>query len=151
MLILVCGLRLCTKNAWHVLLQLAVPRLVSPPVLTSLHVSLSHTTHQTASGSPTVSLPSTDHPTLPSDLSATKLCAKVRFLFKGTVDLWSYINALNPIESGFFSQILPNNPEKQTKFEGITPVGGGYPSLTSRKGIPLQGEFLQISSAFQDF
>ncbi len=49
-----------------------------------------------------------------------------------------------PIESGFFSQNLAKNPEKQTKFEGIQiEVKEGYP--------PIQGEFLQISSAFQDF
>ncbi len=51
---------------------------------------------------------------------------KPRFLFK-TVDPWSYINAqlqllayaLNQIESAFFSQNLPKNPEKQTKFKGF--------------------------------
>ncbi len=45
--------------------------------------------------------------------------------------------ALNPIESGFFSQNLPKNPEKQTKSEGIPPVGE-IPLLNLNLSSPIE-------------
>ncbi len=40
----------------------------------------------------------------------------------------------NPIESGFFSQNLAKNPEKQTKFEGIPPVRGDTLPIPPNRG-----------------